>query len=372
MTAGVPGARRRSVVFWVLLAGALLLVALVAGPPTSGPALDPRSTAGNGTKALVLLLRQFGATVDVTADAPGPDVDVALVLRDELSADRRADLVRWASAGGTLVVADPTSDLQRSAPVRAGHGFTTVSQVDGPCPELGLGDVNRVATGGSYFLRLPPGAVGCFPADAQTPAFLLVSSVIGRGRLVQLGGAGLFTNALLAKVDNSVLAADLLLPRANAHIAVLLRSPLGNGHHSLYSLLGRPMHLALFQLGVAFAVFALWRGRRLGRPVTETNPVALAGSELVVASGHLLARTGRRDAAATILRAGLRKWLAARLGMPVHSADDQLADAAAARTPGMSRERLVALLVERPVASDAELVELAQSIERARQEVAHA
>jgi Domain of unknown function (DUF4350) len=372
VTSNGPDSKRRSVVLWALLGGAVVLVALIAGPPTSGPALDPRSSAGNGTKALVLLLRQLGATVDVTANTPGHDVNVAVVLHDELSADRRTALLAWAAAGGTLVVADPQSQLQRSAPVRAAHGFATVAQVDGPCPELGFGDVNRVATGGSLFLRLPPGATGCFPAGTETPAYLIVSSVTGQGRLVQLGGAGLFTNALLAKVDNSVLAVDLLLPKAGAHVAVLLRSPLGNGHHSLYSLLGRPMHLALFQLVVAFAVFAMWRGRRLGRPVTEINPAALAGSELVVASGHLLARTGRRDAAATILRGGLRKWLAARLGMAGGAPAEQLADAAAARTPGMTRERLLVLLEEGPVGSDAELIELAQSIERARQEVAHA
>jgi hypothetical protein len=361
----------RRVGFWLGLLGVIVVIAVIAGPVRTAAPLDPRSAQGNGTKALVLLLRRLGATVDVSADAPGPDVDVTAVFDDQLSTARRGDIDGWMKAGGTVVVADPTSPLQVSAPVRASTGFAVRSVVDGPCPQAGFDDVGRLSTGGSDLLDLGPvgnRAVGCFSGGRN--AYLLVTQPAGRGRLTGIGGAGLFTNNLLGADDNSVLAADLFLPKRAAHVRIMLRSPLGAGHRSLVSLIRPSVRLALFQLLVAFAVIAFWRGRRLGRPVPETHPVQLAGSELVVAVGNLLARTGRAAVAAGMLRQDLRRWLAARLGLGATAGPEQLADAATART-GIDRERLLALLEDRPLASDAELVALAQSIERARQEVMH-
>ena len=63
--------------------------------------------------------------------------------------------------------------------------------------------------------------------------------------------------------------------------------------------------MALAQLLIAFVVFALWRGRRLGRPVAEVQPVEIAGSELVVAVGNLLQKAGRPEIAAERLRSDL-------------------------------------------------------------------
>lgn len=360
--------RFRTIWLWAALIGAVVVVAVIAGPPgSSGPPFDPRSTSGNGTRAMVLLLSQLGAHVTLTADGPGPNVDVALVLTDQLSTDRRSGLEDWMSGGGTLVVADPTSDLQHSAPVRIGHGFATKENVDGPCPAAGLDDVNRLSTGGAFFLRLPPGADGCF---ASGKAYLLVSERVGAGRFVGLGGAGPLTNSLLDKNDNALLAVDLLLSHPGANVSVMLRSPIGGGRRSLWQLLNRPTKLALAQLLVALIAVALWRGRRLGRPVSEEQPVQLAGSELTVAVGNLLARAGRRDAAAVGLRADLRRWLGERLGLGTTASADNLAAAAASRT-GVKMERVLALIVDQPVASDGALVELAQEIEHVRQEVVH-
>ena len=61
--------------------------------------------------------------------------------------------------------------------------------------------------------------------------------------------------------------------------------------------------------------FALWKGRRLGRPVAETQPVQIAGSELVVAVGNLMQKAGRPEAAASQLRDDLRRDLTSRLGL---------------------------------------------------------
>src|SRR6185503_5368154 len=81
---GPPGGRR--FLLWAVIALALLVVALVAGGPTAGgDSLDPTSTDGNGTKALVDLLGDSGADVSVQDTTPGPSTDVAVLLSDSTS-----------------------------------------------------------------------------------------------------------------------------------------------------------------------------------------------------------------------------------------------------------------------------------------------
>ena len=362
--------RWRQARVWLLVVVALVVVALVAGPGGSGgPALDPRSTSGNGAKALVLLLEHFGATVELTSGLPAPGTDTAIILTDELADTRREALQGWVRSGGRLVVADPSSPLEVGAAQRGPDGLVTVSRVDGPCPAAGLDGVGRIDTGGSELLRTIPGAVGCLAPPGGGGVFL-VQLDVGAGRAIGLGGAGVFTNARLGHDDNSVLAVQLLAPGPGAHVAVLLASPAGSGNRSLWSLIDPPTRLGLMQLLVAFAALVLWQIVRLGRPVPAVAAVQIAGSELVVAVGGLLARTGSRDSAAAALREATRRHLASWLGLGRRAGVAQVADAAAQRA-GIPRQRVIDSLTPRPVDQDADLVRLAQTLERLRQEVGH-
>ena len=119
------------------------------------------------------------------------------------------------------------------------------------------------------------------------------------------------------------------------------------------------------ELLIAFVVFALWRGRRLGRPVAEVQPVEIAGSELVVAVGNLLQKAGRPEIAAERLRSDLHHDLTARLGLPVTTPPDVVADLAAART-GVPRDAVArALAGPLPTTPDA-LVIAARDVEEVR------
>jgi hypothetical protein len=265
-------------------------------------------------------------------------------------------------------VADPDSSLQTADQALNSGGNNTLN---GRCSVDNLADVRRVDTGGSLLLRSTPGALACFQAASDVNAYFLIEQPVGRGSVVGLGGAGVFTNHLIGHDDNSVLAVDLLGGgRPNAHIALLLPSPVGGGHRTLAGLIGNPVKLALVQLIVAFGILVLWRARRLGRPVEEVQPVQVAGSELVVAVGNLLARSQSRDQAASVLRTGLRRWLTGRFGLGPGATSDELADACA-RRGGLDRQQLNQVLADRPLGDDAELVALAQSLEHIRQEVAH-
>src|SRR5262249_22479852 len=111
-TARAGSGLRRAVVFGVLVAIALVFVALFAGGSGSsgGPPLSPRSTSANGTQALMLLPQENGAQFDLDAPMPPASTStVAFILRDQFNESQRTALQRWVNAGGTLVLADPTS-----------------------------------------------------------------------------------------------------------------------------------------------------------------------------------------------------------------------------------------------------------------------
>ena len=366
-----PGWRRWSP--WALVAA--LVVALGVASQGSGPGapLDPNGTGRQGAKALVLLLRHYGATVDLTAGLPAPGTGGALVLADQLDDARRVALAAWVREGGRLVVADPSSPLETGVPTRLGNGFSTADLAPGgSCAVPGLETVTRLAAGTTLLLRPPPRRPGtaCFgyELDDHTSASFLLAEPVGAGTVIGLGGAGLWTNARLDLADNAALAVDLLAPASGTRVAVLTASPAGSGTKSLVDLLSPRLRSALIELLVAFAALAWWRGRRLGRPVSESGVVQVAASEIVVAVGDLLNRTGNRQTAGRQLQDGCRRALAERLGLGPNATVDQVVDAAAARSavpPADVRE----LLAGAPVTDDAGLVVLARSLAHLRQEV---
>jgi hypothetical protein len=340
---------------WVLAgAGILLVVFLIGRPRSDGPPLDPASSGRLGTRALVLLLEDLGGDVSVRAGAPRADDDVVLVLSDALDDDQRADVRRHVEAGGRLVVADPSSELQ---PFPIGDAMRT-TRLRRQCDVPALAEVGTVDPVGGVGFDVPASGAACFPGDGG--AFVAVADV-GRGTVVGIGGAGAFTNSSLGELDNAPLAAAVLAPQPGTRVAVLRPAAVGGGSRSLNDLIAPGVKGAVVQLGVAFLLYALWRARRLGRPVPEPQPVPLAASELVVAVGNLLQQAGRREQAGALLRADLRRRLAERLGLPLDAPVEVVATTAAART-GLPVERLREALTPVPLARDDELVALSAEV----------
>jgi hypothetical protein len=337
---------------------------VVAQQPPSGLPLDPRSTDASGTKALVLLLEQVGAEVEILDDLDDLDVDTLLVLVDNFDEATAAEVQRFAEAGGTAVVTDSGGVM--GAELRpAGAASAGVLQPSVPrnCDVEALAGVERVRPGSAPLFVVPAGAQGCFGEDDA--AWLIIRDA-GDGTLVTAGGPAFVTNALLTEADNAVLAAALLAPVPGETVGVLEPqfAATGGGARSLGDLIpGRLVGVAL-QLLVAFLVVVFWRARRLGKPLRERQLVRLAGSEIVIAMGNLFQRTDARTRAAELLRHDLRRTLAEQLGVPVDLPAEAVADIAAART-GARRDDIVAALAEHPT-SEAQLVELAQLVERIR------
>ena len=364
------GARRA--LPWALLAIAVLLIGLISrNGRTEGEPLDPRSTSELGARGLVLLLERFGADVRLGGGVP-PAGATAVVLRDQLNEDETERLEAWVLAGGTLVVTDPLSSF---APAVGGSSTdlfdpeTEDEELLRPECELPVvAGITRIRVSSAAPYRARRGQVGCFPTRGGS---YLAARAEGAGTVVALGGGGPFVNEQLDEEDNAVLAVALLAPEGGGVVTIVEPSVLGGGRKELRDLVSRRVKDGLWQLLVAFAVFALWKARRLGRPVPEPQPVQIAGSELVVAVGNLLQQGRRRESAATMMQSSLRRTMSDRLGVPPDAPVDAFAAAASARA-GVDPADVERALSPTPPPDDAALVRLAQSVETLRNEVTHA
>lgn len=364
------GGHKGRVVFAVLLVIGLLAVAWAAGrPPEDGEALDPRSSGELGARGLVLFLREMGADVTLSRAGPTPATDVTLVLDDTLTEATREEVGDWVADGGTLVVADPFSLL--SAPLAEESGglgdLLTGDLERGVCDVNALADVADVDAPASARYLVPADGASCF-GDGES-AFV-VSAPVGAGTVVSVGSQTVFLNDALDRRDHAVLAGALLAPEPGTRVTVLERPAPGEGDESLSDLVSDGVKAALVQLAVAFLVYALFRARRLGRPVPEPLPVQIAGSELVVAVGGLIQQTRDPGRAAAVLQDDTRRTLARRLGLPVDADATVVADAVADRV-AVDRDHVVELLTRAAVSDEAELVHLAQDLDAIRQETLH-
>lgn len=346
---------------------ALLVAALVGGRPgRDGPPLDPRSDGPLGTSALVAVLRELGAQVDLSAGLPDPADEVALLLSDRLDADQRQRLVEWVRTGGTLVVTDPGSPL---APPPASSGLEESLEVivPGDCSIDALADLGEIDTGAGIQLAASEADDICF-GDRRDGAFVVVSSV-GAGAVVAVGGAAFVTNELVGEADNALLAVTLLAPTAHTNVRVVEAPlPAGGGDRSLSDLVPAGVKRALAQLAVAFLLYSAWRSIRLGKPVADIQPVEVAGSALVRAIGRMLARTRAPGVAAEWLRAGLRRRLRTRLAVPPEVPASTLAEIASART-GVSLDVALVAVGEQAVTTDPELVAVARAVASIHEEL---
>jgi hypothetical protein len=362
------------VVIGIGVAVVLVLVALVAGQGSSGGGapLSPTSTSPDGLRGLVLLLESFHAQVQTDQRVPDGNTRVALLARDGLDDQSRADLRTWVQGGGTLVVADSESPLAAPSSGELG-GFTLVR---GHCDLDGVDDVDRIDIGGLDSGSLSvfggeryrvDGNPSCF-GDGNTA--YVVETRIGDGAIVSVGGPNLFANAFLDKSDDSVLAMRLLQPDGPQPVAILEPGAPGTGRTTLLDLVPDRVFQAFIQLGIAFLLYALWRARRLGRPVVERQPVAIAGSQLVRAVGSLEQRTRASDRAASALRHDVTKLVRERYGLASEAPASTLAQVVADRT-GLDRHRVEAALSDSPVLDEQSLLALTYELDKIREELLH-
>lgn len=362
-----PWGRSVPVLILIVIAGVAIWAS--TGGSSGGNPLDPASTGSGGAKALDLLLGRLGGVVDTSGQLPAPGHGVAFILADHLSASARRGVDTWVRGGGTLVIADPASDLAGVAPAEGSSpnaGVTAPGPLAASCSAPWVAGVDRIDTVSAGLLAAPPGATAaCFDGGG---GFFAIERTVGQGTVVALAGPELWTNSQLGADDNSVLAADLLVPQQGDKVAWLTGPVVGGGRQSLIQLLPARVDEMLIGAAIAIVVVGAWRSRRLGRPVHEEVPVVVPGSELVGAVSRLLARNDQRQHAAVLLRDELRHDMVIRMAVTPSMEPEVVAGMVATRT-GRDPAAVLATMYGAAPADDGELVELARSVEEIRQEV---
>lgn len=365
--------RGRSTLVWIVVA-VLIVVAFAAIAPSEfneDAYLNPRSSRPEGIKALVLLLEKMGAEVDIVDELPLDDHDVAFIAGDWLGGSSLEAVDEWVKRGGALVLADPYSPLNPYESSVDSFDDFVLEDSDNPdkgvernCAVPALSKVKKMSH--TFETLRPDGAaVACFGNVTEGQVAI---GTVGLGTIVVIGAAEPFMNDNIDEHDNAALIAALLAPMPGTKVGIISDASVGEGEETLSDLIPDRFYLGCFQLCIGFLVYAWWRSRRLGSPVSEALPVEISASELVRAMGRLLHRGSSRDQVAQLLREDMRRRLTYRLSLGPGFSAEELTDLASERT-GVSIERLRAVLVPFQCKTDSDLVALGAAIEKIDQEV---
>lgn len=375
-TATSPDARR----IWLAARAPLAIVALIvtggivlalAHGSSQGGALDPRSAAPAGSRALANLLDEHGVQVEQVETAADAEAELArsdaTLLLTTPGLLEPADVRRISTNAAEVVVLAPEQDVvQALAPGTkvAGHPDERLRRPDCDwAPAVASGK----ASAGGVGYRAERDAQHCYPTG-DGAALLRVTG--DRASVTLLGTSTPLTNAALVTEGNAALAMRLL--GAHERLVWYIPSPgdpsLRQGDQALAELLPEGWKFGLIQLAVAAVCFALWRARRLGPVVSEPLPVVVRAAETTEGRARLYLKAGAADHAAEALRAAARFRIATRLGLTADAEPNAVVAAAAART-GREQQDVGQLLYGPAPADDDALVRIADALDRLENEV---
>lgn len=212
--------------------------------------------------------------------------------------------------------------------------------------------------------------------DRAGPLALLVP--VGRGRLVAIADAGFASNANLPRAENAAFLANVLARAARPGATVLF----DEYHHgdaelaagtTIWSAMGRPLQLALIQIGLAGIVLIAVLAVRFGTPVPLSRGLTRTSTEYVTSLAGLYRRARASTAALETLYRQFLRDLAARLSLAPDVNLERLADVAA-RRGGLDKAALRRLLatceqrLDDGKVTEPELLDLARQMDGIRKD----
>lgn len=346
----VPAWRRAR--FWVAVAAALVLagLAVTALTGTSNRALDPASSAPDGSKALASLLHAHGVRVHTSTHLDGARGRVVVTDPDSYTDEQ----LRALSHRAELVLLGGTERSLSALGVAAGPPMPLAGPTAPGCDWAGATAAGTV--------DLPPGTLG-YRAGAGQRCF---DGALLRGAgWAMLGSSRLLRNDTVARDGIAALDVNVLTDNlAVGELTWLLpgTEATGSAAPTAWALFPDGARRAFVWLAVVGMLLVLWRARRFGPVVSEPLPVVVRAAELVEGHGRLYRRAGARERAAAALRAGAAHRLGTRLGLPRGTPPPTLARAVATRS-GRPEPVVLTLLAGAAPGSDTDLIDLALALD---------
>jgi len=351
--------RRVHPLYW--LAFVLFIAALVASAltaDTSGGVSRSASVydAGpGGTAALRKYLEAMGAfTMTVQGDtftADPSQIGVLFMLRpsEQFTQFDALAVRRFVTAGGTAVLASDTGlvDVHVAGPIGPGrYPIGGVTFADPP--------THAIAIDRGITFSLGTGRVPLAAASGQA---IVALAREGTGSLIVVGSVGPFLTAELGEADNGRFALGL----AASAIARGRAVAFDEYHHGVHPstdvlvLLTRtwPGRAMLFA-GIAFFVYLVATGRRLGAAIPLDARPPRSSLEYIRGFAGLVRRSGHGEIARRRFQRELRRALARELGLdPETPIGDIVAEIATADRERAARVRALNEALSRPLRDDA-------------------
>lgn len=305
----------------LIVGGGVLLVALLGAllvPRTSsGTRLDPDNAGPNGARAVAQILDGQGVQVSrVTriADAADAPQDATLVIVDPaLLGPEHLRLL--ASGRASLVLVEPDAiTLGILAPSMRPAGSVDAQTLEPLC-SVPAAEAAGAARAGGRLYRAPQ-ALTCYVQPDGAASY--VRAEVGARTVVVIGQGDLLTNAHLAQDGNAALALWTLGEKRSLvwYVPDPLELSAGQAPPTVGELLPEATWWVVVQLLVVTVLALVWRGRRLGRLVSEPMPVVVRAAETQEGRARLYRAARARDRAAATLRTAAVRRLARRLRVP--------------------------------------------------------
>jgi hypothetical protein len=370
---------------WVVAVLAVLLVGVLAtvlpAPTRSTTPLAPDNPRENGARAVAEVLRDQGVTIDYVrtsgeAAAAAGAGSTLLVTSDWLLT--QTQVAELAGTAADLVLLEPSALLRQTVDgLDSGwSGGTADSVLTASCADPDATAAGTASGAGAGVLPrdgvAPAGTTLCFPLPGTDPqSFLYSVTETADRRVTVLGDAELITNLRVTDEGNAALVLRAL--GRHEHLVWYVPSATDLGADAQAGpgpgdLLPPAARLALLQALVVVAALALWRGRRLGRVVTEQLPVVVRAAETTRGRARLYRASRSYGHAAAALRAGTADRTARRLGLPRSAAAPEVV-AAIARAARRDEADVADLLYGPPPTSDEGLGHLARRLDQLESEV---
>lgn len=362
----------------LVVASALTVTLLTRGPERNLGALDPANPGFSGAQGLARVLGNQGITVIVIRsqrELLDQSIDgattVAIVGTNNLSGRTAQTALTHAASAASLVLLHPDPEVTKGMGLPVSSHLTDLTNVIASCEGTALGRGFRL---GQADLAYAPAtrdssATTCFPDKRDGGgAMLTLPATAGRPPVTLLGDQDLITNGAILGSDNAAIA--LLLFGNTDRLIWYIPSVEDIAAGEVTS---RSFAPAWFRPGLvlgtsAVVLLCLWRGRRLGRLVTEPLPVIVRAVETTESRGRMYRKSRDRTRALAVLQQATLKRLASYLGLPATSPVSSVA-AASAAVSGREYSDVLHLLKSPTAHDDSSLLQLANTLLALEKEV---
>jgi hypothetical protein len=366
------------IVVILLITAAMALTVLTPDRQGNTEDLDPANPGYNGAQGLARVLNDHGVVVTVVRsqrELLQETLDGATTLvvtrPDHLSKRTAQAAQTHAAAAASVVLLNPEPAVTKALGLPVDSHSTMLEKVPADCRGAEVGkDFQLAQADRAYAPTSGTTAKVCFPdpkARAKAKggggggAMISLPGAAGRPPMILLGDDSLVSNGAILRSDNAAIALRLFGQTDRLVWYIPSLADLRAAEGTSGSIAPPWFQPALALATSAVVLLCLWRGRRLGRLVTEPLPVIVRAVETTESRGRMYRKSRDRARALAVLQLATRRRLTAYLGLSPSSSVGSVS-AAAAAVSGRPYQEVLDLLSSATVKDDSSLLEHANNL----------